>query len=60
MACPYKKLVPLVTATEVLALVWSEIPQLICQFSVVPYQQFKIVMQKTKLSAFSLSSLSVS
>ena len=41
-----KKLVPLVTATEVLALVWNEMPQLICQFSVVSYQQFKIVMQK--------------
>ena len=35
-----EKLVTLVTATEVLALVWNEIPQLVCQFSVVPYQQF--------------------
>jgi len=34
----------LVTATEVLVLVWNETPQLICQNSVVPDQQFKIVI----------------
>jgi len=29
--------------------IWNETPQLICQYSIVPSQQFKIVMQKAKL-----------
>ena len=48
----------LVTAAEVLVLVWNETPQLICQYSVVPYQQFKrLSCRKHNFSAFSPSSL---
>jgi len=39
----------LVSATEVLVLVWNETPQLICQYSVVPYQQFKIVITESTI-----------
>jgi len=38
--------------------IWNETPQLICQYSVFPSQQFKIVMQQAKFfPAFSPSSM---
>ena len=43
------KVLALVSATEVLVLVWNEIPQLICQYSVVPYQQFKTVIAESTM-----------